>query len=75
MDKENQKIQLRNLSKTSGWSIMELRINEQITTLRNQLENDSQVDTKVNQNQIKAYKTVIRWVEESSKGREKDVGT
>lgn len=74
MDKENQKIQLHSLSKTPGWSIMELRINEQITTLRNQLENNPEVDTKVNQNQIKAYKTILRWVDES-KGREKNVRT
>lgn len=71
MDKENQKIQLRSLSKTPGWSIIELRVQEQIAILRNQLENNPEVDVKSNQNQIKAYKTVIRWVDES-KGREKD---
>lgn len=70
-NKENQKIHLRDLSKSVGWSIIELRVNQQIDILRNQLENNPEVDVKYNQSQIKAYKTVVRWVEES-KGREKN---
>lgn len=70
--KETQKTQLRQLLDTFGWKVLEYRIKEQMELLRSQLENDGGVDTIANQNQLKAFKFVLRQVEES---REKSNAT
>lgn len=69
--KETQQALLRDLSKHGGWSILELKINEQLLILRNQLENNPDVNVSGNQNQIKAYRNIVRWVDEA-KGRKKN---
>lgn len=70
-DSQQQKNEIRNMSETAGWLVLEYRINEQLKMLRNQLENDHTCELRLIQEKIKAFKYVLRQVEEA---REKKDG-
>lgn len=51
-----------NLRVNPGWKLLEKIINDQMSVLRGQLENDKMVVVGENQAELKAYKFILRTV-------------
>lgn len=70
VSKETQKMYLREMFNTGGWKVLEIFINEQIQLLRNSLENDPECDVLATQRELKAYKAILRKVEEARENKD-----